>query len=148
MHTSERDIALAIFERIRAEFPDISMRLDLYPEFVDLAMHIPAQPGLSFDVDVNLQNRDELHLSVSRLWVEWFPCRDQRKVEKFFEAVSGLIAGRFRILQHWRGRRTVLVQLQRPDGDGWETVASTLNPTILFPWPPKVLKVLQNITSA
>jgi hypothetical protein len=148
MDSKEREIALATFERIRAAFPALTMRLDLQPGFVEVAMHIPSQPGLSFDVDLILQNRDELHLSASRLWVEWFPCRDRQKVEEYFEAISGLLAGRCRILQHWRGRRTVLVQLQCPYGGKWKTIASTLNPTILFPWPPKVLKIVQNVVAA
>ena len=140
----EHDIALSTFERLRAAFPELTMDLELHSKHVDLAMHIPSQPGLSFAVDLNLQNRDELHLSASRLWVEWFPCRDQRKVDKYFEAVSGLLSGRFRILEHWRGRRIVLAQLQRPDEGKWKTIAYTSNPTILFPWPPKTLKVIQN----
>lgn len=146
MQTKEFDIALAAFERIRAAFPVLTMNLDLRPAFVDLAMEIPAQPGLRFKVDLNLQNRDELHLAVSRLWVEWFPCTNQRKVEEYFEAASGLLSGDFRILEHWRGRRIVLAQLQRPVRGNWKTVAYTANPTIFFPWPRKTLKVVQNVS--
>lgn len=47
--------------------PALSMNLDLRPAHMDLAMDIPAQPGLSFDVHLNLQNLDELHLSFSAL---------------------------------------------------------------------------------
>jgi hypothetical protein len=74
-------------------------------------MDIPAQPGLSFKIDRNLQNVDECHLSASALWVEWFPCTNLKKVAQYFEAVSGLLSGRFRLLEHWRGRRAVKVRV-------------------------------------
>jgi hypothetical protein len=120
------------------------MNLDLHPKHVDLAMNIPAQPGLSFEVDLNLQNIDELHLSAAALWVEWFPCTKRKKVEKYFEAVSGLLSGRFRILEHRRGTRAVKSCLQRPSNGGWETIhgCSTL---LSIPWPPKTFKVVQNV---
>jgi hypothetical protein len=124
------------------------MNIDLHPEHVELAMRIPSQSGLCFEVNLNLQNRDELHLSASRLWVEWFPCTNQTKADSYFEAVSGLLSGEFRILEHWRGRRIVLAQLQRPYQGKWKTIAYTSNPTVLFPWPTKTLKVIQNTPAA
>lgn len=148
MSTKQYEIALSTFERIRAAFPTLTMKLDLRPEHVDLVLDIPAQPGLSFDVDRNLQNLDELHLVAKPLWVEWFPCTDPKKVEEYFEAVSGLLSGRFRILGHWRGKRTVRAELQRPDGSGWKTVANWLTLSALIPWPRKSFKVVQNLLSA
>jgi len=87
-------------------------------------MSIPRQPGLLFDVQLNLQNIDELHLNASALWVSWFPCTKPQIVEEYFEAVSGLLSGRFRILEHWRGTRVVRAELQRPSQEGWRTIAS------------------------
>jgi hypothetical protein len=124
MPTKQFDIALSTFEKIRATFPALSMKLDLAPAHVELAMDIPAQIGLSFDVDLNLQNRDELHLLASPFWVEWFPCTKPEKVDRYFEAVSGLLSGEFRILEHWRGRRPVKAQLQRPSRGGWVSLAT------------------------
>ena len=120
------------------------MNLDLHPEHVDLAMDIPAQPGLSFHIDLNLQNLDELHLSASALWVEWFPCTNPKKVDKYFEAVSGLLSGQFWILEYWRGSRAVKAKLQRPNNGGWRTVA-TWSVLLSIPWPPKSRKVVQNL---
>lgn len=114
MQTKQFEIALCTFEKIQAAFPALSMKLDLHPAQVDLAMEIPAQSGLPFDVHLNLQNLDELHLSASALWYEWFPCTNPRKVERYLEAVSGLLSGEFRILEHWRGKRPVKAQLQLP----------------------------------
>ena len=97
------EIGLYTFEKIRAAFPTLTMSLVFDDPHVDLAMEIPAQPGLAFNLDLNLQF-DKLHLSASALWVEWFPCTKQERVDDFFEAVAGLLSGRHRILEHWRGR--------------------------------------------
>ncbi len=144
MQTKQFEIALSTFEKIQAAFPALSMKLDLHPAHVDLAMEIPAQSGLSFNVDLNLQNLDELHLSASALWYEWFPCTNPKKVERYLEAVSGLLSGEFRILEHWRGKRPVKAQLQRPSRGGWENVATWLDVSAVVPWPRKSHKVVQN----
>lgn len=143
MQTKQFEIALCTFEKIQAAFPALSMKLDLHPAQLDLAMEIPAQSGLPFDVHLNLQNLDELHLSASALWYEWFPCTNPKKVERYFEAVSGLLSGEFRILEHWRGKRPVKAQLQRPSGGGWENVATWLDVSAVVPWPRKSYKVVQ-----
>lgn len=144
--TEQYRIALSTFERIHSKFPSLSMKLDLRPHPVELAMDIPMQPGLSFDMSLNLQNRDELHLNASALWVEWFPCTNPKKVEEYFEAVSGLLSGDFRILEDWRGKHAVRAQLQRSSNDGWKTIATWIDffPS-LVPWPPKTYKAVQNL---
>jgi hypothetical protein len=144
MRTIEFEIALSTFERIRATFPALEMNLDLLHAHLDVAMVIPAQPGLSFKVHLNLQNRDELHLSASTFWCEWFPCTNPKTVESYFEAVSGLLSGEFRILEHWRGKRPVKAQLQRPSGDDWENVATSGGISAIVLWPKKALKIVQN----
>ena len=146
MQTRELEIALSAFETLRSRFPGLSMNLNLHHPQVDAAMDIPTQPGLSFKVHLDLQNLDELHLSASALWCSWFPCTDPKKVERYIEAVSGLLSGEFRILEHWRGRRWVKVQLQRPDGSDWKTVTGCVNPSVLVPWPRKILNVVRNNT--
>src|SRR5258705_288048 len=42
MQTTEFEIALSTFERLRTAFPVLSMKLDLRPTHVDVAMDIPA----------------------------------------------------------------------------------------------------------
>ncbi len=147
MPTTEFDIALSTFEKIRAAFPALTMNLDLHPKNVDLEMEIPAQAELLFRVNLNLQG-DELHLSASRFWVEWFPCTKPEKVDRYFEAVSGLLSGEFRILEHWRGRRPVKAQLQRPIRGAWESLATWGDVSAIVPWPKKTFKVVQNKASA
>ena len=135
-----------MFEKLRAAFPALSMEFDLQPAHVDLAVDIPAQAGLSFPVFLNLQNLDELCLEASALGVSWFPCTNPQKAENYFEAVSGLLSGRFRILQHWRGNRVVKAELQQPIGDGWKTITGC-SYLLSVPWPPKTVKVVQNTPS-
>jgi hypothetical protein len=144
MQTKQYDIAFSTFERIRAAFPALAMKLDLYPKHVDLAMDIPAQPGLSFDVHLNLQNLDELCVEASAFWFEWFPCTKPKRVEEYFEAVSGLLSGQFRILEHWRGKQLAKAQLQRPSDGGWKTIATRFM-LLCIPWPQKTFKVVQNL---
>ena len=144
-YIKEYQIALATFERIRAAFPALTMNLEERPKHVDLAMDIPAQPGLLFGVWLNLQNLDELHLNASALWVEWFPCTKPDRVEQYFEAVTGLLSGRFRILEHWRGKRPVKAELQAPTGTAWRTVAGSSH-LLSVPWPRKFLKIVQNFS--
>jgi len=146
-YVKEYQIALVTFERIQAAFPAFTMNLDLAPGHVDVAMDIPAQPGLLFKVSLNLQNLDELHLIASALCVEWFPCTEPDRVERYFEAISGLLSGRFRILEHWCGRRSVKAELQAPAGTAWKMVASRSH-LLSVPWPRKRFQVVQNLPPA
>jgi hypothetical protein len=119
---THREIALAAFDEIQARHPALTMRLDRNPRNVDLEVEIPAQDQLQFDVSLNLQF-DELHLHAGGFSCEWFPCTKSRVVSEYIEAVSGLLAGRFRILEYRRRERLVKAYLQRPIGSRWENVA-------------------------
>lgn len=143
MPTKQFDIAVSTFEKIRAAFPKLMMNLDFHHKHVDLAMNIPVQPGLSFDVFLNLQNLDELHLEASAFWVGWFPCTNSERVREYLEAVSGLLSGRFRILEHWRGRRVVKAELQCPSDGEWKTITGCSH-LLSVPWPSKSFKIVQN----
>jgi hypothetical protein len=144
MQTREVEIALSTFEIIKGRFPSLSMNLDSHHAYVDVMMDIPAQSGLCFNVNLNLQNIDELHLAASAFWCEWFPCTNPKKVERYIEAVSGVLSGEFRILEHWRGKRPVKALVQRPHGSGWKNFATWGDISVLVPWPKKTLKVVQN----
>jgi hypothetical protein len=145
MNTREEfEIASATFERIRAAFPTLTMDLDVHPAHVELGMEIPVQPGLSFKVWLDFQNGDELTLSASHFWYEWFPCTNQKTVDEYVEAVSGVLSGRFRVLEHWRGGRVVKAQLQSPRNDKWKSIATSINISSVIPWPPKKLRIVQN----
>ncbi len=140
--SDEIHIARRAFDQICAHFPTLQYQLDANPHHVDLELNFPAQPDLLFDVTLTLQNRDELHLHASLLWVSWFPSSDPAVVGAFVEAVVGLISGEFRIVEHRRGRRTVRAELQHPVDRHFETL--TGNSFLSFPWPRKRLEIVQN----
>jgi len=115
-------IAIGVFDRIQNDFPHLTMKLTGPIEHVNLDLEIPKQPGLSFEIGLNLQN-DELHLCASGFWNEWFPCSDTDVVENYFEAVTGLIRGTHRLKETLRGKTVVKSILQEPDKKGWVDMA-------------------------
>jgi hypothetical protein len=146
----KRAIELASFDAaldlVRREFPLLHVEVDRDHDHVDAFATISAQPGLRFEVTFNLQNRDELHLCASHLWVEWFPCGKPEVFDQFADAVVGLLAGRYRILESFLFDRCVNARLQRPSGvDAWETVnQSSSFPLAMVPWKRSV-RVVQNV---
>jgi|KBSSwiStaDraftv2_1062776.scaffolds.fasta_scaffold1485664_1 hypothetical protein len=141
----DRQVVAALFDALRASFPQLRMDLQLEHAQLDLNMDIPEQPGLGFDVNLNLQG-DELHLSTGRFWLEWFPCTKPDVREQYREAVAGVLSGRYRIVEHYLGGRAVKAQLQRPLAEGWETIGTWANLGALVPWPKRT-SVRQNLKS-
>jgi hypothetical protein len=138
----DRQRVIARFESIRAAFPHLTMTLDADPGNVDVSLEIPKQPGLDFDVFVNLQE-DELHLTAGTyFWVEWFPCTDEGVEADFFESVDGLLCGRFRIVEHYRRGKAFKAVLQRPINRGWESRKTWHSPRL--PLGSLTRVVLQN----
>ena len=65
-------------------------------------------------------------------------------VDEFVEALTGLLSGRYRILESHVLGRPVAARLQRPSGPGrWKTVARWGNLGVLLPWPRRH-RVVQN----
>jgi hypothetical protein len=145
--TSPHKIALSCFERIQGEFTNLAMELVREPEHVELEMNIPQQPGLLFDVHLNLQNVDELHLVVAdEFWVEWFPCTDGDVTERYVEAVCGVLSGAFRVLAVYSGPRYLKGYLQRPRGAQWETIARHYH-SFALPFSRRRKAVIQNVAA-
>src|SRR5438270_13804016 len=109
-------------EIIRRRFPRLRLEFKHDPQ-VDALVDIPRQPGLDFGVNINLQNYDELHISAGALWVEWFPCGEQEVFDRFIEAVTGILLGTFRIIEHRVMGSPGKAELQRPANGGWQTIA-------------------------
>ena len=135
---------IALFQDIRAAFPTLAMSLDDSHEspHVDLNMDVPQQSGLAFAVNLNLQG-DELHLSAGAFWVEWFPCTDPNVVARYYDAVTGLLSGRYRIQEYSIGKRPVKAEFQRPIAGGWKTITRWSNLGTLIPWR-RSTRVLKN----
>ena len=116
-------IARAAFNGIRAQFPALTF-VEETDAPVEISIVVPVQAGLKFQVWLALQNADELHFSVEgRLWLRWFPCTDPARVAEFVDAVSGLLSGRYRVLEQLRFGRCLKAELQAPEGEGWKTLA-------------------------
>ena len=114
---------IRLFEEIRDAFPRLSMRLDQEPVHVDLQMDIPEQPGLAFRVNLTPGRR-----TAPDRWcvlagvVSVHPA--EHIVAAYREAVHGLVNGDYRIREHYRGGRAFKAELQRPYGDGWQTIGT------------------------
>ncbi|UDF35609.1 UNVERIFIED_ORG: hypothetical protein LHJ69_00475 [Shinella sp. XGS7] len=101
---------------------------------VDAFAQVPAQPGLSLPIQVNLQN-DELHLVASNLWVEWFPCTDISKRDAFVQAVSGLVNGELEIEESFVFGRPAMATLRSRAASGNQCLARWSNLLVLLPLP-------------
>jgi len=142
----DKDKMLEVFLRIRDAFPDLTMHFDVEPAQVDIYVAIPEQQGLAFPVDLNLQG-DELHLSAGEFWQEWFPCTQPEVVEQYVAAVSGLLSGEDRIVEHLRGTKVLKAELQRPNAAEWETIARWSRAHMPF-FGPTSTRIKQNAQPA
>lgn len=138
-------IAEDIFRTIQEKNPVLKMEVDEDHSQLDLVMDIPAQPGLTFNIHLNLQNEDELHLCAASFWNSWFPCTDPEVVERYVDAVNGLISGEYRIREHLKGDRAFRAELQVLQDGQWRTISNW--GTWSLPWQRKSFKILQNETA-
>jgi hypothetical protein len=123
-----------LFERIRAAHPGLHMILDRQPKQVDLEMTIPVQAGLSFGVRLNLQG-DELHLEAGDDFrLEYHRGHQPEIADRYFDAVDGLLAGRYRIVEYHRSGRAVRAQLQAPVDGRWEVLGTCSRLHVPIPW--------------
>jgi hypothetical protein len=136
-------IARGAFVVIARRFPSLLM-VENHDDPVEISITMPVQPGLSHKIWLCLQNGDELGFSVDRhFYIEFFPCTKPDRVEKYLDAVTGFLSGRYRILEHYRGTKCYWAQLQKPEGGGWHTIANWA--TIWIPlWFKKTVKELRN----
>lgn len=88
--------ARKLFKRIQAAFPGLEMKVGHDLQTGGVSMDIPIQTGLTLPVYMCLENNG-LRLKVGHYQLEWFPCSDRTKQEKFFNAVCGLLSGRLRL---------------------------------------------------
>jgi hypothetical protein len=136
-------IARAAFAEIAQRFPSLQM-VENQDDPVEISITMPVQPGLSQKLWLCLQNQDELGISVGRhFYIEFFPCTKPDRVEKYLDAVTGFLSGRYRVLEYYRGSTCYRAQLQKPEGDRWRTIANWA--TIWIPlWFKKTVKELRN----
>jgi len=136
-------IARAAFAEIAKQFPSLHM-VENQGEPVEISITMPVQPGLSQKMWLCLQNGDELGFSVGKhFYIESFPCTKPERVEKYLDAVTGFLSGRYRVLEYYRGSTCYRAQLQKQEGDRWRTIANWA--TIWIPlWFKKTVRELRN----
>tara|TARA_R110001592_G_scaffold239559_3_gene499504 strand:+ start:593 stop:1063 length:471 start_codon:yes stop_codon:yes gene_type:complete len=134
------DIAEKTFKKIQSYFPEMIMNMDYKHKHVELSMDIPKQNGLDFEINLNLQNDDELHISTDYIWCQLFSAESDELVDMFYESVLGIIKGEYRILQFVKNDKVYKSFLQKPNGEEWETIYRG-HERIRMPW----IKVQENI---
>ena len=142
-NTQNIEIAENTFSKIIERFPFLKIERNEIQQ-LDLNIDIPVQTGLKYKVNLNLQNMDELHFTVENFWIEYFPCSEQERVERFIDAVSGFLSGKYRIFETYRWKKCVKAELQMPIKDGnWKTIG--ISSHIWFPFPfKKTIKIVAN----
>lgn len=138
------ETAKEVFSHIEKKFPHLKMLPDTEAP-VELCVNIPTQPGLKYKVNLNLQNNDELHFSVSNFWLEWFPCTNPDVKTKYIESVCGFLSGEYRILEQFRGNKCTKAELQMPLDSDWKTIGRTHHIAFVFPWTKKHTSIIRNI---
>jgi hypothetical protein len=133
-------IARGVFTEIAQRFPSLQM-IENQGDPVEISITMPIQ--FSHKVWLCLQNHDELHFSAGHFWCEWFPCTKSDRVERYLDAVTGFLSGEHRILEHYRRGKCYRAKLQKPEADGWRTIANWA--TIWIPLSfAKTVKELRN----
>ena len=141
--------ALELFTDLRSQLPDLQVAINPNDPNVEISVEIPQQTGLAFDVHLNFQNRDELHLVAGEFWCSWFPSSDATVTERYREAVLGVISGQYRIVEYRRWGCRARAILQAPKPEGWQTVAKSARGVlslIPFRWGERE-RILQNVPS-
>jgi hypothetical protein len=137
------NIAEKTFKEIQNHFPELTMKMDYEHEHVDLSMDIPKQKGLDFEINLNLQNDDELHISTAYIWCQLFSAESQELVDMFYENVLGIINGEYRILQFVKNDKVYKSFLQKPNGEEWETIYRGYE-RFKMPWTKINENIIQN----
>jgi len=137
------DIAEKTFKEIQNHFPELNMTMDYEHQYVDLSMDIPKQNGLDFDINLNLQNDDELHISTDYISCQLFSAESQELVDFFYESVLGIIKGEYRILQFVKKDKVYKSFLQKPNEEKWETIYRGYE-RLRIPWTKVDENIIQN----
>ena len=137
------DTAYAAFEQIIANCAPLKHELRETPEHeaIDLTLRFPEQPGLLFEVELNLVGV-ELHLNASAFWCEWFSTKNPKRVAAFIDAATGLLIGEHRLLETLRDQKPVRSKLQFRQDDGWVTDVAWSR--IHLPFGKKSERIIQN----
>lgn len=106
-------------------FQDFAERRGLSYHFtdhteLDVCMTIPVQPGLSFEITLALQNRDEINIGFCDFWSFIYPF--PTVTPKVNALLDGLIDGSCRLRTRSQMGRVLKRDLEMMEGECWEVV--------------------------
>ena len=136
--------AIRCFDEIKAAVPNLESNFTDQNTDIELLTVFPVQDGLKFEVSLNFQALDELHLTAGYFWFSWFPCSDEEKIKAFRDAVIGILTGELRIVEYYKGKQAFKAELQRLDRNEWKVLATRKTWFLSFS-KEKSEKILQNI---
>lgn len=136
---------MRIFTTIQERYPQLKMELHLEHRYVEIALDIPAQEGISLPLFLHLQY-DELSLCAGACQLEWFPCTNAEVAGLYESAVRAILDGKWRVVESYRGGTCVSSVLESPQGTGWqrEGTSGNLLDMLTLCWLPEKKRVLQN----
>lgn len=108
--------AESLFRRFAARHAFTIEKVDDPP--IELLMRVPSQRGLSFDLTLGLQNRDELNLGFQNFWSVVFPF--EKVSDKFEAMLDGLVHGNCRLATRSQLGNVIVRRLERRTDMGWE----------------------------
>jgi|GEM_PF-341404 len=117
-----RHQVLGLFRKLVEEFPECTMSILDQDSETPLALTIMEQPGIPRRIILDLQKKNVLNLTIGPVWLTWSPCDRPVVREEFYNTVSGLLAGRYRLVEYRRDNDLVLARIQRLQGEKWVRV--------------------------
>jgi hypothetical protein len=150
---SEFHIALQNYERqkfrvgydaftlIASRFPTLQI-IKNKSDFSAGSITFPQQTGMKYETHLCQQKDGGLRFTVENFQLRAFPSSDPAKVRDFTDDVSGFLSGKYRIIEHYRGKVCIKSELQTPTADNWETI-HTLSKIFGFvlPWKKSVKEI-------
>jgi hypothetical protein len=109
---------------------------------VELLMRVPEQPGLSFELTLGLQNRDELNIGFAGFWSYFFPF--EKKVALVDSALDGIVTGECRLAIHRQFGRIVKHVLEQRNDGRWEVVYTALETFLYVPFVGTLISYRHN----
>jgi hypothetical protein len=100
---------------------------------MDLLLEVPSQPGLSFDIQLGLQNYDEINVGVGPFWSYFFPFDKVKGTVS--EALDGLVSGECRIAIHRQWGQVARCVLERRQSGAFRPIYKDYRTVNLLKWP-------------
>jgi hypothetical protein len=113
-----------------ALFRDFASRHSLTIEKVDnpnveLLMRLPRQRGLSFELTLGLQNRDELNIGFEGFWSHFFPYAEKIGIVR--SILEGITSGDCRLATHRQFGRVVKRVLEQRFDPSWREMYTAIS---------------------